>query len=358
MAEIRKNNPRANIIYVNTELAEFRSIKTDRDLYDLVKSKLKKKYNYLFVDEIQEIEQFENALKSLFAEKRCDIYCTGSNAHLLSGELATHLAGRYIQIQVHPLSYAEFLLFHKLKNTAEALRKYLHIGGLPYLAEISHQGAAGTGEYLRNIYESILLRDVVARENIRNISFLESLVAYLADNTGNLFSANNISKYLKSQRINMPVQTVLNYLAVLEKAFLIHKARRSGIGGLKIFEIGEKYYFEDLGLRNVLTKEKDLARIMENAVYLFLLQRGFRVSVGKLRDLEIDFVGEKPGKKIYVQVAYRIDSKITERREFGNLEKITDQFPKYVVTLDEDAVRVNSKGVRCVLLQNFLLLNL
>ncbi|MDR1998123.1 MAG: ATP-binding protein [Candidatus Margulisbacteria bacterium] len=363
MAEIKKFKPRANIIYINTELAEFRSVKTAADLQQLVAARLqKKRRNYLFVDEIQEIAQFEHALKSLFAAGQCDIYCTGSNAHLLSGELATYLAGRYVQIQVHPLSYAEFLFFHRLKNTNEALHKYLKIGGLPYLASLPRTAQLETlaFDYLRNIYESILLRDVIARENIRNSRFLENLTAYLADNIGSLFSASNISRYLKNQRINMPVQTVINYLTALEKAFLIHKVPRSNIGGLKIFEIGEKYYFEDIGLRNALVHNPagDLAKLMENAVYSFLLQRGLTVTVGKLENKEIDFVGAKQGRRIYVQVVYRIDNEDTRRREFGNLEQVPDQFPKYVVTMDEDAVGVSSKGVRCMHLKDFLLLNI
>jgi predicted AAA+ superfamily ATPase len=213
-------------------------------------------------------------------------------------------------------------------------------------------------EYLRNLYESILLRDVIARENIRNIRFLENLARYLADNTGSLFSASNISKYLKNQKLNIPVQTVINYLAALEKSRLIHKVQRSDINGLKIFEIGEKYYFEDIGLRNTLARSLplDIAKLIEQAVYLFLIQNGFTVTIGKIDAIEIDFVGEKQGEKIYVQAAYRIDTEAAYAREFGNLELIRDQFPKYVITMDEDMPRLNYKGIRWMHLKDFLVL--
>jgi predicted AAA+ superfamily ATPase len=315
----------------------------------------------VFIDEIQEIPAFEDAVKSLFAKDHCDIYCTGSNAHLLSGELATHLAGRYIQFHIHPLGYTEFLTFHRLENTAEALRKYLKIGGMPYLASLP-EGEHLAFEYLRNVYESILLRDVAAREKIRNIRFLENLAGYLADNTGNLFSANNISKYLKSQGIAIPVQTVISYLAALEKAFLVHRVSRADVKGLAVFEIGEKYYFEDPGLRNILTENRefpgDIGKLIENAVFLFLIQRGFTVYVGKTGDGEIDFAAEKQGERLYVQAAYRIGDSDTARREFGNLEGIADSFPKYVVTMDEDMPKVTPQGIICMQVKDFLTLEI
>ncbi|MDR3283991.1 MAG: ATP-binding protein [Treponema sp.] len=364
MEEIKKTGPDANLIYINTEFAEFRDIQDGRDLYEYVSARLQSgKANYVFIDEIQEIAGFEQGMKSLFAEEKCDLYCTGSNAHLLSGELATYLAGRYIQIQVHPLSYSEFLVFHGLENTLETLQKYLHIGGLPYMASLAplNRSEELSQEYLRNIYESILLRDVIARENIRNIQFLENLAAYAADNTGSLFSANNISKYLKNQRVNMPVQTVITYLSALQKSFLVRKVSRIDIKGLKIFEIGEKYYFEDIGLRNILVKNPlilDIAKVIENAVYNFLVQRDFTVYVGSLGGAEIDFVAEKLGTKLYVQVAFRISDEETARREFGGLERIDDNFPKYVVTLDDYLPAYSESGIRCVHLKDFLMMDL
>ncbi|MDR1949844.1 MAG: ATP-binding protein, partial [Spirochaetaceae bacterium] len=295
------------------------------------------------------------------AEERCDIYCTGSNSRLLSGELATYLGGRYIQFRIHPLGYDEFLRFHGLSNTAGALRRYLRIGGMPYLASLPPEGPGGrealADEYLKNVYESILFRDVILRENVRNLRFLENLTAYLADNTGSLFSASNISKYLKSQRIAMPVQTVINYLGALERSFFVNSVQRMDIRGLKIFEIGEKYYFEDPGLRNILARNPlplDIAKLVEQAVYLFLVQREYTVHVGKTDGGEVDFVAERQGDRRYVQAAYRIGDAETYHREFGGLEGIRDNFPKYVVTLDEDILPVNPKGIRCILLRDFL----
>jgi predicted AAA+ superfamily ATPase len=215
-------------------------------------------------------------------------------------------------------------------------------------------------EYLKNVYESILLRDVMVRENIRNVRFMENLAAYLADNTGSLLSANNISKYLKSQRINIPVQTVINYLGALERSFLVHRVPRKDLRGLKIFEIGEKYYFEDLGLRNILARNPlpiDIAKLIENAVYLFLIQRGFTVHVGNSGGVEIDFAAEKQEGRIYVQCCYRLSDTAVER-EFGNLQAIGDNYPKYVVTLDEDLAPANYQGIQIVALGDFLLLEL
>ncbi|MDR2542005.1 MAG: ATP-binding protein [Treponema sp.] len=355
--EIKKENPKSHILYINTELAEFWDLKNGVDLYDYIVSQLQKgKDNYVFIDEIQEIEGFENALKSLFAENLADLYITGSNSHLLSGELATYLSGRYIMFTVHTLSYREFLVFHRLEKGQDSLNKYLRIGGMPYLASLGTDENLSF-EYLKNVYESILLRDVVFREKIRNVRFLENLSVYLADNTGSLFSANNISKYLKSQKIQMPVQTVISYLKALESSYLIHRVQRKEIGGLKIFEIGEKYYFEDLGLRNVLARKDpvgDRAKLMENAVYLSLLQRGYTVYVGKLDNGEIDFVAEKQNELVYIQVCWRLGDDNTWSRETGRLLEIKDNFPKYVVTMDSEFSGQNYQGIKIESLENFL----
>ena len=237
---IKKERPEANIIFVDKEQLAFAAIKNYMDLYQYVlKMTAGHSYNYLFVDEIQEIEDFQLCLRSLLNENKCDIYCTGSNAKMLSGELATHLAGRYIEFPVHSLSYEEFLTFNRRQDSSESLRLYLTFGGMPYI----HNLAMETNvifEYLRNVYSTILLKDVVAREAIRNVSFLENLVAYLIDNTGSLFSAQNISKYLKSQQVNIPTQTILNYLRALCNSFFVYKIQRAETQGMKIFEIGEK----------------------------------------------------------------------------------------------------------------------
>ncbi len=357
MDEIKKKNKNVNIVYINRELEEFLFIQNNKDLNKYLKDKLVEGIrNYLFIDEVQEIENFQLSLRSLLAKNACDIYCTGSNARMLSGELATTLAGRYIEINIHALSFQEFLLFHQLEGNFEALMKYLQFGGMPYLSNIGLQENLPY-EYLRNVYSTILLKDVVARENIRNISFLESLVTYLCDNVGSLFSASNISKFLKSQRVSISPQLTINYLKALVNAYFVHKVSRAEVNGLKIFEISEKYYFEDLGLRNAIrgfNQRADLHKLLENAVYIHLVQQRFRVFVGKLGNNEIDFIADKNGKKIYVQVALTITDEKTEKREFGNLLLIEDNYPKYVVTLNDTIVGNDYKGVKQLNLLEFL----
>jgi predicted AAA+ superfamily ATPase len=356
--KIKGSIAEANIIYINLELETFRHLKTSKHLYEYVNANLieNKSLNYLFVDEIQEIADFQNAIRSLLAEQKCDIFITGSNANLLSGELATSLSGRYVNFEIHSLNYKEFQLFHKLENSQQTLEKYLTFGGLPFLKNLE-LSEIQSFEYLKNVYSTILLKDVVAREKIRNVVFLENLVAYLADNVGSLFSALNISKYLKSQQVDISTQVVINYLRSLANSFFVHKVVRSDVTGMKIFEIGEKYYFEDLGLRNVISgfnAVKDLAKILENAVYLHLIQCGYKVFVGKIGDKEIDFVSEKNGMKIYVQVSLTIMDEKTREREFGSLLLVQDNYTKYVVTLNDMHIGNNYKGVQCLNLKEFL----
>lgn len=356
--EILLLHPDANIIYINIEINEFEIIRTHTALYQYVTSKLKEGVpNFLLVDEIQEVKSFELCLRSLLAESKCDIFCTGSNAHMLSGELATTLSGRYIQFPIFSLSYSEFLEFHKLPNVNESLNQYMKLGGMPYLI---HTGLEinVVMEYLKNVNSTILLKDVVARENIRNVSFLENLTAFLADNTGSLLSALNISKYLKSQQQLVPTQTVLNYLRALTNAFYVHKVQRAEVKGLKIFEIGDKFYFEDLGLRNAIRHfdyRADVNKLMENVVYLQLKRNGYTVFVGQLGHKEIDFMAEKDGQRMYVQVTYMLADQHTIQREFGNLLSIEDQYPKYVVTMDEISAGSDYKGIRQIHLRDFLM---
>ncbi len=355
--EIKTN---AHCIFISTEFGEGRNIETSKELYQYIEAQLlDKKENFVFIDEIQEIHEFEKALQSLLAENRCDIYCTGSNANLLSGELATRLRGRYIKIRVFPLSYKEFLYFYKKENSIESCLLFLQRGGMPFLYSLPlEQGYAN--EYLKNVSESILYRDVVAREKIRNINFLENLVHYLSDNTGSLFSASNISKYLKNQKININVQTVLTYLRALENSFIVSSVKRKEVGGLKIFEIGEKYYFEDTGIRNINTQHpitNDSANILETAVYNYLCQSGFTVFVGQLAGKEIDFIGEKQNSRIYVQVCLTIQSPNTYDREIGNLLLIKDNFPKYLVSLDPFIQEQVPKGIICMHAKDFFSLD-
>lgn len=276
---------------------------------------------------------------------------------MLSGELATQLAGRYIEFEVHSLGYDEFLTFFNLTSSTQTLNTYLNVGGMPYLKVIGLEENA-VFEYLRNVYSTILLKDVVAREKIRQVAFLENLVDFLSDNVGNLFSATNISKYLKSQRVSITTQVVINYLKALTNAYFIYKVPRYDLVGLKLFEIGDKFYFEDLGLRNCIRgfdRTNDVGKLMENAVFLHLKRCGYSVRIGQLGNNEIDFVAEKSGNRIYIQVAYLLHDATTRNREFGNLERIADHFPKYVVSMDEYGMGSNQSGIRQIHLSDFLL---
>lgn len=359
LMDIIKNSLGAvQIISVSKELKEFSDIQTDADLYRHISSQLSKdKKNYVFIDEIQEIPQFQHALRSLLAEGSCDIYCTGSNANMLSGELATYLAGRYLEFPVHSLSYKEFLRFHELSDSNDALQKYMRIGGMPYLIHLKGDEQLCL-EYLRNLYSTILLKDVIARRQVRNIDFMERLVGYIADNVGSLFSSSNIAKYLKSQRQQVPTQLVIDYLQALTQAYFIRKASRIDIQGLKIFEIGEKYYFEDLGIRNAIRGFDplvDIQKWMENLVYMQLTREGFTTYVGKTDQLEIDFVGRRLQERIYIQVCFRLSGTDPRNRELASLLKVNDNFPKYVVTLDDYALGTTAEGIRVIHLREFLL---
>ncbi len=357
MQEIQNENPNANLIYINKEQEEFRFIIGEEELFAYLKDKIDKlKENYLFIDEIQDINGFEHVLRSLQAAESCDIFCTGSNAKMLSGELSTYLSGRYIEFRIHSLSYNEFLYFHSLPDEDNSLKLFLTYGGLPYLSRLKLNDEMAF-EYLRNVYSTILLKDVVSREGIRNVDFLETLVEYLSDNVGSLFSATNIHKFLKSQRIDISVSIIINYLKALRNAYIINKVSRLDVRGLKKFEVGEKYYFEDLGLRNCkqgLDFGRDIHKLMENAVYQHLRITGYDVYVGKFNKLEIDFVGVKDGNKVYVQVAYLIIDEKTHDREFGNLLKIDNNYPKYVVTMDTFNKSSNYEGIQHLHLREFL----
>jgi len=355
MDAIKKRRKHSNIIYINKELNKFDKLKNCQDLLVYVKEHSKKSAkNYIFIDEIQDIDGFEKALRSLKSSEKYDIYCTGSNSNLLSGELATYLSGRYIEIQVFGLSYREFLIFHKLENKQESLLKYIKYGGLPYLMHLELDDLV-VYDYLKNVYNTILYKDIVSRYKIRNPAFLENLVEYLAKNTGSIVSAKKISDFLKSQKINISPNIVLNYLSFLSNAFFIFKTVRSDIQGKKIFEINNKYYFEDIGLRHSVIgyKQVDINKVLENLVFLHLRVLGYKVFVGKLGNKEVDFVCEKQGEKIYIQVAYLITEQNKER-EFGNLLSIKDNYPKFVISMDEFISNNKYKGIKHIHIRDFL----
>lgn len=354
---IIKQSPDTQIIYINKEQHEFSKIKNSDDLFLYLKEKVKENNKVaLFIDEIQDIESFEITLRDLVTRGNYDIYCTGSNANLLSSELATFLSGRYIEIKVFGLSYTEFLVFYNLQDSVASFQNYLKFGGLPYLINLNTEIQVAY-EYLTSIYNTILLKDVVSRFKVRNVKFLENLIAFLADNIGSIVSSKKISEYLKSQKINISTQVVIDYLGYLESSFLIFKVKRTGIEGKKVFEIGEKYFFEDIGIRNAIVgyKTSDIHKILENVVYLHLRMAGYSVTVGQEGNKEIDFIAQKSGEKIYVQVAYMLTNEETINREYGNLLQISDNFPKYVVTMDELTEISTYKGINRMHIKDFCL---
>ncbi len=356
---IRRQTPEANIVYINKEKKAFDTIKNDSDLSAYVADKFPEgEANYLLIDEVQDIVGFENTLRSLNADEECQIIVTGSNAKMLSSELSTYLGGRYIDVHIQSLSYAEFLTFHRLEDTRENLDKYLRFGGLPHLYRLGLEHEDMVWEYIRNIYNTIVLKDVVQRENLRNVTLFENLLSYISDNTGQLVSATSLSKYLKAQRVELTPLSAINYLKAASNAYIINKVSRYDIHGKRLLETNDKYYFEDLGLRNLLVggnRSQDIEKVMENAVYLHLKNLGYKVSVGTLSNGEIDFVAEKEGKTIYIQVAYLLSDAVTMEREFGNLMKIQNNYPKYVVSMDPISTPKDYEGITHLPLRSFLL---
>ena len=313
---------------------------------------------YLFFDEIQEVEAWEKCINSFRVELDCDIYITGSNARLLSGELATYLAGRYVEFVIYPFSFAEFIeLYHTVCPDADirqCFNKYLTAGGMPYLSNLRYDDAASR-QYLRDLFNSVELKDIVKRGNIRDVDMLERIVAYITSNIGTTFSATSISKYLKNEGRSVSPETVLNHIRACMDAFLFYQVKRQDLQGKKILTVNEKYYVADHGVREAVFggNRKDINLVLENIVYMELLRRGYTVTIGKAGDQEIDFVCEDQGNKLYVQVAYLLASEDIIQREFGVYSRIRDNFPKYVVTLDE--FDMSRDGIRHRNIRDFLL---
>ena len=335
---IKKGTAESNIIYISMELMEFEFINDYKALYKHVKNVLPKnsKKKYLFVDEIQEIPGWEKAVNSIYAENLADIYITGSNSRLFSSEFATLLTGRYIEIPMFTLGFNEFLQFRGTDNEKEKeFELYLKYGGLPGIHNLDFEDEI-IFQYINSIFNTILLKDIVARYSIRDISLLEKITAFVFDNCGSITSSKKIADYLKSQHIKTGVDTVQNYISYLRDAHLIYKTGRFDLKGKRHLELHEKYYTSDVGIRHSVLgyKKNDIAGLLENIVYLELLRRGFTVSAGKFDDLEVDFVASRNDEIIYLQVTYLLASKEVEDREFKPLEKINDNYPKIVLSMD------------------------
>lgn len=338
---VTKGTPEENIVFINHESLEFGFIKNYEDLYKFVKGSLKGKKGkkYIILDEVQEVEKWEKAVSSFLSDAVGDIVITGSNAHLLSSELATLLRGRYIEIPVYTLSFSEFLDFRQVedKNIDDEFKNYLRYGGFPGIHKMDFEDEMIVN-YLNSILNTVILKDVIERNSIRDASLVEQIIKYLTDNCGNVSSAKGISDYLKSQNVKVSPDTVINYISYLEKAFMFHKVNRYDLKGKKWLEINNKFYSGDIGLRNGLIgyRENDISGVLENLIYLELIRRGYKVGTGVISGGgEIDFIAEKQNEKIYIQVTYLLASESTVKREFGSLEAINDNYKKIVLSLDK-----------------------
>lgn len=352
------SNSSNNVIFIDKEKRAFDTIKNYQDLNQYIEAQwVEGKHNYILIDEVQDIDEFERTVRSYRTEPDTDIIITGSNARMLSNELSTLIGGRYKEIYIQSLSYAEFLTFHKLADNDESLALYIQYGGLPGLQRIG-LNENDAREYQMDIYHTVLLKDVIMRNNIRNIPFLENLVRFLADNTGKLISANSIAKFMKSQGESITSSVIINYLSYLCEAYILHKVNRYDIHGKRLFETNDKFYFEDNGIRNAIaggTREGDIEKVIENVIYQHLVRLGYKVCVGQLQAAEIDFVCTKSdGQRAYIQASYIIADEATREREFGNLRAIKDNYPKYVISMTPLLTKNDYDGITHLHLRHFL----
>jgi len=348
-----------SILYINKESLDYDFIQDYRDLNSYVIDSFSgvKGTKYLFVDEIQEIEHWEKAIASFFSDTDFDIYISGSNAHLLSSEIATLISGRYIEIPVYSLSFEEFLLFRdkRTKNKREEFSTYLWAGGFPVIHHFDFNEEV-VYQYISSIYNTILLKDVIKRNNVRNVTLLENITRYIFQNVGNIFTAKKVSDYLKSQKLRVSIDTVQNYISYLISTFAVFKVPRFDVKGKRLLELHEKYYMGDVALRHALLgyREGDISGVLENLVFLELKRRGYHVFIGKVGNKEIDFIAEKENRKIYIQVAYLLTSPETIEREFSVLKSLKDNYPKYVISMDEIFGK-DIDGIQRINLVDFLL---
>lgn len=350
---------RGNVVYLDMENPDTSDIRSWESLNEYIKEHLVSGVrNYILIDEVQEIAEFERVLRYYVKQEGVDIIVTGSNARMLSSEIATLFSGRYFRVHIQGLDYGEYLQFNDLEDSDAAMQSYLQWGGLPFLHQVSLEDTRTRRDYLSSIYDTIFIKDIVTRRKVRNVTMLDNLARFVADNTGKVFSPNSIAKYLKGGASSVAASTVGEYMGYFCEAYLIDKVRRYDIRGKRIFEQQEKYYFEDIGIRNILCADKrnvDIEKVLENVVYLQLRRNGYDVFVGQLDGKEIDFVARRGDDTAYYQVALSVRSEETYTREFGNLKLISDNHPKYVVTLDPAAPLMNDAGIRSLPLRDFLL---
>lgn len=353
-----QDEPDANIIYIDKEKKAFKDIKTKDNLDAWIETRfIAGKHNFILIDEAQEIEHFEESVCNWYTEENTDVIITGSNSKMLSGELATLIAGRHVEVRIHPLSYTEFLEFHKLPDNDDSLMTYLTYGGLPGLRKVGLDSDEQVWAYLASVFNTIMLKDIIERHDIRNVPFLNNLIAFYADTTGKLTSANSIVKYMKSQKENVSANLILLYRGFFAEAYLLDIVPRFDIHGKRIFESNEKVYWDDWGIRNLKAEggmDSYIEKVIENAIYKHLRFLGYEVKVGVLNAGEVDFVCTKPGKTVYIQASYIISEQSTRDREFGPLEKIRNNHPKYVISATPLLASRDENGITHLSLRKFL----
>ena len=348
-----------HVIYIDMEDPANADLTSFRELSEKIKAGVEEgRRNYVLIDEVQEVEKFEKALRYWVKQDGVDVVVTGSNAAMLSSDIASSFAGRYHRVHVSSLDYREFLQFYGLEDSDNTFSQYLRWGGLPFLYRVPLEDERTRTEYLGSIYDTIFVKDIVRRKNVRNVALLDNLVRFVADNSGKVFSANSISKYLKGSAVAVSANTVGEYMDALCDTYMIDRVKRYDIKGKSVFEQQDKFYFEDLGLRNYLCRDKrslDMEKVLEGAVYLKLKRSGYDVYVGQLNGKEVDFVARRGDELIYVQVALQVSGEDTYEREFGNLKLIKDNYPKYVVTMDPNVGLIHDSGIVACSARQFLL---
>ena len=359
IAEMKAKLTDSNIIYIDKEKSTFDFIKTYEDLNAYIQNAYRPDlHNYIFIDEVQEIKEFERSVRNWRTEPNTDLIITGSNAEIMSSTLSTMIGGRYTEVYVQSLSYLEFLDFYALQDSDDSLRKYIDYGGLPGLIKLGIEHPEDIFGYQMNVFNTVLLKDVIMRHEIRNAPFLMNLVIFIADNVGKQISAGSIGKYMRSQEQSVTIPLILNYLSYLCDAYIIARADRYDIHGKKLFDSNAKYYFEDHGLRNALVggrRDSDIEKVIENVIYRQLIYLGYDVKVGQLQVGEVDFVCAKPGASpLYIQASFIVADEQTRLREFGRLKEIQDNYPKYVISMTPLVDRTDEDGIIHLSLRRFL----
>lgn len=347
--------PQENIVWINFELSDYFEITDIEKLEEYISCQIENVVGkiYLFFDEIQVVPQWEKLINSYFAKENFDIYITGSNSKLLSGEFATYLSGRYVELNIYPFSFREYIEYNGITDDFRShFYKYLEDGGMPSTYDY---GGDGKKLIIMDLYNSIVLKDIIQRNNIKNVDLLNRIMRFVMYNISQSFSANKVYKRLKQNMVNLSVNTIYNYLKFFENACLIYQVKREDLQGKKILKYDEKYYLCDLGFRQAIigNNQRDITRVIENIVYMELLRRGYEITIGKVGDLEVDFVCKKQNKPIYIQVSYLLTNEETIEREFRPLKNILDNYPKYVVTMDD--VDMSHDGIEHLNLVDFLL---